>query len=99
MSIIKINTSRLKSDADHFLSLINSIIRERDKMQNNVAQLNNMWEGPTKEAFVRTFGNDMEALNAVVDGLRSIQRYETQAQKDYEACENKVAQLVDSIRI
>lgn len=96
---IKISTNRLNSDAQQLAGLIQSMKKELNNMNNSVAQLNAMWDGPSKKAFVKAFENDKRALEDVIESLNSIQKYEMHAKTKYEQCENQVADLVSGIRI
>jgi WXG100 family type VII secretion target len=96
---IKISTNRLGTDAEQVASLIQSIQKEMTAMKSSVQQMNSMWEGPSKEAFVQAFNQDMEDLSTLIKGLSSIQSFETQAKTKYENCEQQVEELVASIRV
>lgn len=96
---IKVSTNRLNADAQQMGSMIGSMKKEMENMKDSVKQLNNMWEGLSKKAFVQAFNDDMTALTAVIDSLNEIRTFETEAKSIYENCEKQVAQLVDSIRV
>lgn len=99
MNEIKINTTRLGTDAAQVLSLINNMERQLNNMKSNVDQLNGMWEGPAKQAFTQAFENDRSFAEAILKELKSLQGFETQAKDKYEKCEQQVSSLVDSIKI
>lgn len=96
---IKVSTNRLHTDAEQIGSLIRSMEKESSDMKNSVQQMNHMWEGPSKQAFVNAFYTDMNALDTVIRSLKSIQSFEIQAKTKYETCEQQVEQLVSSIHV
>lgn len=99
VNYIKVSTNRLNVDAQQIESLIGSMKKEMGNMKNSVKQLNSMWEGVSKKAFVQAFNDDMTALASVIDSLSAIRNFETETKNKYENCEKQVAQLVDSIRV
>lgn len=96
---IKINTNRLNSDAERIAGLIQTMKKELSNMKGSVNDMNKMWEGPTKIAFMQAVNRDTQALQDLINSLESIQKYEVSAKKEYEKCESQVSQLVDSIRV
>lgn len=96
---IRVNTTRLGSDADNVARLIASMEKELSSMQHNIAAMNKMWKGPAKQAFQAAFENDRQAAVDVLRELKSLQTFETQAKKKYEKCEQQVASLVNSISV
>ena len=97
--LIKINTNRLKGDVSEIKSHIRSIRKQiADLRQHNTA-LDAMWDGPSSEAFKASFGNDIAALEAILEALDSMNGYEDNARVRYDECENKVADLVNQIKV
>lgn len=96
---IKINTIRLNSDANEIASRITSLTQEMNALKQSVNQMNSMWTGEAKNAFVAAFNNDMKALETMIKDIESIHTYETNAKTKYENCERQVEQLVNSIRV
>lgn len=99
MEKIKINTGRLKSDADQVMGCIKDMKSEMAKMKESVTQLDQMWDGPSSEAFAKVFQDDMEALNTILENLDQVYHYETTAKDKYEECENKISDLISEIRV
>ena len=95
---IKINTTRLNTDATEIAARIASLKKEMAAMKDSVNQMNNMWTGQAKNAFVKAFNDDMNALNTMIGNIESIHRFETNAKTKYENCERQVEQLVNSIK-
>lgn len=96
---IKVNTNRLGSDADQVKNHISNMEKQLTSMEAGIKQLNSMWEGPAKKAFVQAFEDDRKAAMEIIKELKSLQTFEMQAKGKYEKCESQVSSLVDSIRI
>jgi WXG100 family type VII secretion target len=99
MNEIKINTARLGTDAAQVISLINDMDNRIKNMKAHIDQLNGMWDGPAKQAFVQVFEDDRAAAEDVIKELKSLHGFETQAKEKYDKCEQQVAALVDAIKI
>lgn len=99
MEKIRVNTGRLKTDAEQVLGCIKDMKSEMSKMKESVAQLDQMWDGPSSEAFAKVFQDDMEALNTILENLDKVYEYEVTAKEKYEECENKVSDLISQIRV
>lgn len=99
MEKIKINTNRLKNDADQVKGNITNMKAEMTKMKESVSQLDKMWDGPSSEAFAQVFQDDMQALNTILDNLDKIYQYETTAKSKYDTCENKISDLIAGIHV
>lgn len=96
---IKINTKRLNSDAQNIRACIKSIEKELSNMKNSVKEMNGMWEGESKKAFVKTFDADIKMAESFIKILEDVYEFEIKSKKKYEDCEKKVAIIVDSIRV
>lgn len=96
---IKIHTGRLGSDADRMQSSIRRVEKKIDEMQSSVASLQQMWEGPGSQAFHRVFLEDLRAMGAVVDDLKSAYAYDINAKVEYESCEKKISSLIADLKI
>ena len=95
---IKINTTRLNTDANEIASRITSLKKEMEAMKQSVNQLNNMWTGEAKNAFVNAFNDDMNALTTLINNINSIHTFESNAKTKYENCEKQVQELVNSMK-
>lgn len=99
VSKIKINTALLKRDAGNITKILSDIEKKALKMQTDVVQLNGMWEGEANMAFNKAFQDDITALRTVIKEVQDIVDYEENAKKEYDSCESKVSELVDSIPV
>jgi len=64
-----------------------------------VSELNGMWEGEAKEAFMNAFQTDLNSLEDMISILSDITSATSEARSDYEICESKVSGIVASIKI
>lgn len=95
---IRVNTDRLGTDAERIQGCIEAVVREIDEMKQSAAALERMWEGSGREAFYRTFREDMQAAENAVAGLKEICAYDTNAKQQYEQRERRIADLIADIR-
>ena len=95
----KVNTDRLNKDAEQVWKLVISMREALDSMSERVKALNGMWEGVSKDAFVKAFSEDESAAINVLKRLESFYQQEVLAKSNYENCENQVADLVANMRI
>lgn len=96
---IKVNTNRLKNDADSVKVNIAKMQASMNSLKRDVTKLNTMWTGATSDAFKKAFKDDMNALNTMISNLEKIYSFETNAKAKYENCEKKVASLVSGMRV
>lgn len=96
---IKISTQRLSTDADKVNRSISDIVKQLNNMENSVTQLDKMWEGESSEAFKKAFHDDIALAEKMISNLNKIYQYEENAKNKYDACENKVGQMVNNIKI
>lgn len=99
MNELKVSTNRLNSDANQISSLIKAMEKELSNMKTSVNQMNQMWEGMTKEAFVKAFHDDQTAAEDVIKELKALQSFEVEAKNKYEQCEKQITALINAIRI
>ena len=58
-----------------------------------------MWTGPANQAFRNSFQQDQVRITEIVKGMREYLEDLQEVQREYETCENAVAEIVASIRI
>ena len=96
---IKVNTNKLQKTATDMENALKHINKKSNQMQSDVKALNGMWEGDANQAFNQTFQDDITALQQVCDNIQKVINYENTAKKEYNSCEQKVAELVDKITV
>ena len=95
---IRVDTGRLKKDADSFGSLIRTMEKQITDIQSGISQMNDMWTGTAKTAFVKAVSDDISAAREVLAELKSLQNFESQACVKYDRCEQQVAALVNALK-
>lgn len=96
---IETNTGTMKSDVESIQTEIRGLTDDGKKLQNAVSELNGMWEGEAKEAFMNAFRTDLNSLEDMISILSDITSATSEARSDYENCESKVSGIVASIKI
>lgn len=96
---IRISTQRLLKDAEKVKTGIDNISKKLAEMENSVSELDNMWDGESSEAFKKAFHDDIALTDTMLKNLLNIYQYEINAAAEYDACENKVEQLVNEINV
>ena len=96
---IKVDTKRLGTDADKVRQAIAGMKTDLQKMQAQALILDAMWDGPASDAFKQSFRDDAKALSQIITKLENMHQFEVKAKKQYEKCENSVAQTVKGIRV
>ena len=96
---IKVNTGAINRDAGTMEESIQRIRKRAASLKEAMQQLDEMWDGPSSEAFKASFQADREALEGIIKGLDEIHRYATEAKNKYDSCEGKVAGLISQIRV
>lgn len=96
---IEVNTARLKTDAECVSMYIKAIQAQLNEMNKSVAELNVMWEGPAKEAFISAFHSDQQDMLSLVKELETIYSYEDNAKAIYEQCEKTIDGMINDIKV
>ena len=97
--LIKVNTSRLKSDASDIKGHIKGIKKELLDLKNHRSALDAMWDGEGSEAFKAAFSADITALEQAIKTIEALNGYEDNARKKYDECENQVGDLVNQVKV
>ena len=96
---IRDNTHALNNDANSVQKCIERMKKNKDNISNAVLTLDGMWDGPSSEAFKAAVQNDLNDLQTIIDQLQKICQYEVTAKNKYNDCENRVGEIVRSIRV
>ena len=97
--LIKVNTNRLRRDVSDISGHLKGIKKEIQDLRTHNTALDAMWDGPSSETFKAAFENDITALEQILESLISLNEYEDNARVKYDECENKVADLVNQIKV
>lgn len=96
---IEIDTSLLAQDRDRIQEEVQSLKICIAQVQEQVEQLSDMWEGPAKEAFLNQFWSDCDFIQNFFTEMDTYTEAMEYAQKEYEKCDNDVAQIIGAIEI
>jgi len=96
---IEIETSLLAQDKDTIQGEIQSLKTHMTQMREQMEQLSGMWEGPAKEAFMNQFWSDFDYIQSFLTEMDTYTEAMEYAQREYEKCENDVAQIIGAIQI
>lgn len=96
---IRVNTYVLNNDAKSVQKCVQHMKNNKANISASVATLDGMWDGPSSEAFKSAVQNDLNDLQTIIDQLQKICQYEVTATNKYNACENRVGEIVRSIRV
>ncbi len=96
---IVIHTGRLNREIENLKRLLKRIEDDRNKMVQEVQELNCMWQGPSNEAFNIQFRSDSEAFVHLCKTLREMIQAMEHAKQEYEVCDNRVNILVNALKI
>ena len=87
MNKIRVNTGSLQRTQTDVEGRIRDIETKLEAMLGDVSRMNAMWSG------------DINALKNLCGQLKKIARYEGNARKEYDTCEQKVSQLINGINV
>ncbi len=96
---IRVNTNVLNNDASNVQQLIARMRKCKTNISSAVATLDGMWDGPSSEAFKSAVQKDLSDLQIIINQLQKIYQYEITAKDKYNSCENRVGEIVRSIRV
>lgn len=96
---IKVNTTRLRTDAEKVNKYISNIEASKKALQECLVKLDKMWDGEASEAFKKAMAKDILELEAMIENLKEIYKYETNAKNKYDTCEGRVAELIAQIKV
>ena len=96
---IKVNTVSLNTTKTNVSSQIKQIRSQIQALRADIALLDTMWEGEAHNTFHREFISDVVKLENLCKSLDGIVSYEGNAVTEYNRCEQKVAELIGSIKV
>ena len=93
---IRVNTSSLLRTKENVSNQIESIRARLAALSADADELNGMWEGSGHDVFDAKFKADIRYLESLLSRLDGIIACEANAEKEYSACENKIASLISN---
>lgn len=98
-SEIKINTTLLDKDKNKIELEIIKVKNSMKDMNDSIKELDTMWEGKTKDEFVKQFKKDYETFMVICNAMDDFVDSLDNASLEYTNCENKTSNIVTSIQI
>ena len=99
MDKIRVNTGSLGRTQSNVTNIASGLEKELAAMQSSVARMNSMWSGEANQSFNQAFMDDINFLKSICSQIRKLAGYEGDARREYDSCEQKVAQLIAEIRV
>lgn len=99
MTKLEIESRRLQSDIESLKVHLNSMRQVGNRMMSNINALSSMWEGEAKNAFIKQFQSDYETLNSMAKVIEDLIKDLEYAREQYDTCENRVAAIIQNIRV
>ena len=99
MKIIEVDTDILNKSRTELLSDIDGIKTVIDSTYDGITALDAMWDGPANEAFCEQFRIDYERMSEILSDLRNYAERMDEARRRYIDGENKVANVIASIKL
>ena len=98
-SKIKVNTDRLNQTRNSVQTRLELIVKNIQQISENMNALNATWTGDAHETFEKSTTSDIQKLQDVCKGLEGIVKYENNAVKEYNRCEQQVSDIIRQIRV
>ena len=86
----EVDADALKRDVGTLRQYLQNIDQAHSELQNKVAELGNMWEGPAK---------DCAELTAVCQEIREVLDSMDAAAQEYSSCDGRVRAIIDAIQV
>lgn len=94
-----ISTDNLGKDVERLRSILGELKQNKNKMVEEIGELNTMWKGPANDTFVKQFQLDCVSFDRLCKTIEEMIQAMDYAKTEYEKCENRVNGLVQAIRI
>lgn len=98
-SVMEVNTGTLRTDAASIRMEIQAMKQGADDLRRMAGNLNRMWEGTAKTAFLAGYEQELAALE---NSIRALEQYTSMVEASstaYDRGERAVADVVASIRV
>lgn len=99
MNEIANDLGRFSTDIEKYISAVSDLGLNLQKVYDGIAALNTMWVGTAHDEFIKQFNADHEDMKELLDSLNKFRENLQYANEEYNRCENKVAELIASIKL
>lgn len=97
--LIEIETNALDADQRSMSACLQTVKNEIRQLIEEMQQLDSMWEGAAKQAFLAQFQNDCAIMEDICTNLTEYLTSMEKASMEYKKCESDVNDLIRSLRI
>lgn len=94
-----VSTDNLARDIERLRGMLEELKRNKNKMVEEIGELNAMWKGPANDMFVKQFQSDCVSFDRLCKTIEEMIQAMQYAKTEYEKCDNRVNGLVRAIRI
>ena len=98
-SEITVNTGTLYTDAASIRGEIRAMRDSAGNLRRAAVNLNRMWEGEAKAAFLKAYEGELSRLEEAIGALDHFTSLTEMSGTEYERCESAVSDVVSSIRV
>lgn len=98
MEDFKVNTRKLKSDAEVIHNYTAQIEHELAGLTDDLTEIGRVWGGSASATFKKIFTEDLTALTIMLFNMEKIYRYAGLAKSKYEKCESHIAGVISDIK-
>lgn len=99
MSVIRTDDSMIDRDQEQFQEIIQEFFSAQKAMIAQMEELNLMWKGPSKDAFMKQFQSDCLSMDDLKKKLEAIKEAMAYAKVEYRNCDSNISSLVSSLKI
>lgn len=97
MAEFKVNTDRLKTDAEKVKGYVDRIQAKMTRLIKYLAELDAMWDGAASDSFQKAYKDDLLALSIMISNMAKLYGYENEAKVRYEICERQISTMISEI--
>lgn len=99
LEYLHVDTSAMKSDCSKLRESKTDLMENFKTLFSEIESIDEMWEGPAKEAFVSSVRQDKVTCDEFASAIESyIQQMEAACQ-EYEKCENELHDYIENLNI
>lgn len=96
---IAVSTENLEKDIIRLKGVLADLRKNKDKMVQEIEQLNSMWSGTANQMFTKQFTSDCISFDSLCRTIEEMIQAMEHAKTEYEKCDNRVYGIVSAIRI
>ena len=99
VNLIQIDTGLLSNTINEMNEEVTRLKKSITEIYQEILELDAMWDGPANQVFNAQFEKDRQQFISICNELKKYINELGAANNEYNKCENKVAEIVNAIRI